>query len=183
MSEREVRHFAVYLEGRLVLVVRDNPGTLRSTAPPPPGGPPPPPPPGAPGDLPPGVHPFIDAQAHDPVTEGRLRSLLDASSGFDDYLARLLGAGFDIASEIAHDLPGGVRLYDGETLAGACWPRRGQFTSLRRQPAEGELVFDAATVTAYDEGWSPRLLEALEAAADHGALADALGLRAVAIPE
>jgi hypothetical protein len=177
VTEREVRHFAVYLEGRLVLVVRANPGTLRSSAGPPPGGAPPPPPPDAPGDLPPGVHPFIDAQAHDPVTEGRLRKLLDASSDFDDYLARLIGEGFDIASEIVHDLPGGVRLYDGDTLVGAAWPRRGQFTSLRHQPAEGELLFDR-TVTAYDEERSQALLDALEA----GDL-ERLRLRTVPIPE
>ena len=99
-----VREFAVYAEGRLALVVRDEPGTLRSTAGPPAGaGPPPPPgPPPGPGEPlnpepPPGVHPFIDAQAHDPVSEGRLRRLLDESSSFDDFIERLRGAGFEVA--------------------------------------------------------------------------------------
>jgi hypothetical protein len=178
VSERGVRELAVYVGGRLALVARAEPGTLRSTAGPPPGQPGPPGPPGPPGGddpgLPPGLHPFIDAQAHDPVSEGRLRALLDDSSDFDDYLARLLDAGFDIASwqpgDPAYDLPGGARLQDGDVLVGATWPRRGQYTSLRRQPAEGEMVFDAGTLTAYAEDWAPRMLDALEGAGDHGAL-------------
>jgi len=187
MSERDVRELAVYVDGRLALVARAEPGTLRSTAGPPPGVPGPPGPPGPPGADPgpqPGLHPFIDAQAHDPVSEGRLRALLDESSDFDDYLARLLGAGFDIASwqplEAAYDLPDGRRLHDGDALVGAVWPRGGQFTSLRHQPVEGERVFEAATLTAYDEDWAPRLLDALEGAEDHGSLLERLreaGLR------
>ena len=166
MTDRDVRHFAVYTEGRLALVVRAEPGTLRSSAgPAPPAGDPGPPGPPGTTDLPPGVHPFIDAEAHDPVSEGRLRELLDASSEFDDYLGRLVEAGFDIAS--VHDTivyePGpATRLYDGDGIAGACWPRRGQFTSLAHQPAGGELVFDF-TATAYRESVAPALLEALRA--------------------
>jgi hypothetical protein len=169
VTDREVRHFAIYAGDRLALVVRDNPGTLRSTA-----GPAPaagdPGPPGSPRTYrpPPGAHPFIDAQAHDPAAECRLRELLDASSSFDDYLARLLDAGFDIAScrperGLEYELPGGRRLYDGTELAGACWPTRGQFTTLRRQPAGDELAFDVATATAYRDAAAPRLLEALVA--------------------
>ena len=93
------RTFTVHYEGRLVLRVRDTPGTLRSSAPPSPGAPPPPPPPDAPGDLPPGIHPFIDAQAYDPVTEGRLRALLDSSSSFDEYLEALRADGFEVTPE------------------------------------------------------------------------------------
>jgi hypothetical protein len=105
----EVRQVAVYREGRLVLVVRDNPGTLRSSAGPAPGGAPPPPPPDAVGDLPPGVHPFIDAQAYDPVTEGRLRALLDRSPSFDGYLEALRADGFttvpvEPGRPVPHDL-------------------------------------------------------------------------------
>ena len=192
MTPRDVRHFAVYSDGRLVLVIRDNPGTLRSTAGPPPGMPGPPPPPGPPGTAPaptPGTHPFIDAQAHDPVTEGRLRALLDESSSFDDYVARLVSSGFDIASclpseGLDYELPDGVRLHDGEALVGVCWPMRGQFTTLAEQPVEDELVFDTAVLTAYDEGWGPRLLDALRDAGDHGALMDRLraaGLRPAAL--
>jgi hypothetical protein len=181
VTERDVRELAVYVDGRLALVARAEPGTLRSTAGPPPGVPGPPGPPGPPGADPgpqPGLHPFIDAQAHDPVSEGRLRGLLDESSGFDDYLARLLGAGFDIASwnelEPAYDRPGGRRLRDGDALVGAVWPQGGQFTSLRRQPVAGERVFAAATLTAYEDDWAPRLLDALEGAADHGSLLERL---------
>jgi len=167
VTDRAVRHFAIYAGDRLVLVVRDNPGTLRSTAGPAPGDPGPPGRPGTNGP-PPGTHPFIDAQAHDPAAESRLRELLDASSSFDDYLARLLDAGFDIAScrperGLEYELPSGRRLYDGTELAGACWPTRGQFTTLLRQPAGDELAFDVATATAYRDAAATRLLEALAA--------------------
>jgi hypothetical protein len=91
-----VRQVEVSWEGRLVLTARDEPGTLQSSAGPPPGVPGPPGPPDPETGLPPGVHPFIDAQAHDPVTEGRLRALLDESSDFDDYLRRLREAGFEV---------------------------------------------------------------------------------------
>lgn len=90
-----MREFVVHRDDRLVLRVRDNPGTLRSTAAPGPRRAPPPPgrPPGTTA-LPQGVHPFIDAQAHDPVSEGALRALLDESTSFDDYLRRLVDAGY-----------------------------------------------------------------------------------------
>jgi hypothetical protein len=183
MTERDVRHFAVYTEGRLALVVRAEPGTLRSSAgPPPPAGDPGPPGPPGTTDLPPGVHPFIDAEAYDPVSEGRLRELLDASSGFDDYLARLVDAGFDITSVLhgpEYELGPATRLYD-DGLAGACWPRPGQFTTLTHQPAGDELVFDA-TATAYRESAAPVLLEALRAGGTFEDLLERLaaaGLRA-----
>lgn len=85
-------------DGRPVLRIRDNPGTLRSTAPPPPDRGPAPPPPGPPGTvaLPPGVHPFVDAQALDAASEGELRALLDESTGFDDYVRRLVAAGYEV---------------------------------------------------------------------------------------
>jgi hypothetical protein len=186
MTDRHPRHFAVYTDGRLALVIRDNPGTLRSTAgPPPPAGDPGPPGPPGTTDLPPGVHPFIDAEAHDPVSEGRLRELLDASSGFDDYVARLIDAGFDIASGrpwegLDHELGRGARLHDGDELAGVVWPRPGQFTTLEHQPDGDELVFDA-TATAYREPAAPRILEALRAGGSFEDLRERLaaaGLRA-----
>jgi len=177
VTDRAVREFAVYVQGRLALVVSDEPGTLRSTAGPAAGGVGPPPPPGPPPgpgepmttERPPGGHPFLDAQAYDAVSEDRLRRLLLESASFDEYLERLIGAGFDIAScrpleGYDHELPGGVRLAGGEVPAGVCWPVPGQFTTLARQPAEDELVFDVATATAYDPAWAERMLEALRAA-------------------
>jgi hypothetical protein len=80
-----VRELLVHRGGRLVLRIRDEPGTLRSTAAPPPGA------------AAPGIHPFIDAQAVDAVSEGELRALLDESTGFDDYVRRLGAAGYDVA--------------------------------------------------------------------------------------
>jgi hypothetical protein len=170
MTDRAVRQFAVYTEGRLALVISDGPGTLRSAAgaPPPAGDPGPPGPPGT-TDLPPGVHPFIDAEAYDPVSEGRLRELLDASAGFDDYLARLVDAGFDIAScrpDEGYDfeLPPVVRLRAGSDLVGAVWPAPGQFTALARQPAEDELGSEIATATAYRSDRAEQILAAVQGA-------------------
>jgi hypothetical protein len=93
-----VRELLVHRAGRLVLRIRDNPGTLRSSAPPPPRPAPPlpAPVPGAADALPPGVHPFIDAQAVDAASEGELRALLDESTSFDDYVRRLVAAGYDL---------------------------------------------------------------------------------------
>jgi hypothetical protein len=188
VSDRDVRQFGVYRDGRLALMIRDNPGTLRSTAgPPAPGTGPPPPPPGPPppeGEpfVPPpapGSHPFIDAQAYNPISEDRLRKLLDDSASFDDYLRRLLDAGFDIASVrpdegYDYELPDGMRLYDDGTLAGACWPAPGQFTTLDHQPAEDELGFDVATATAYRPAWGEPMLQALRGARSFGDLIDRL---------
>lgn len=74
----------VYAEdGHKVLTVTDEPGALLSTALPPP----------TPGWTPP-AHPFVSAQAHDPMHEHRLRQLLDESSSFEDFLVRLEAAGY-----------------------------------------------------------------------------------------
>jgi len=99
MSE-DVRELLVHRAGRLVLRIRDEPGTLRSTAAPPPGPAPPPPlpVPGTTDALPPGVHPFIDAQALDAASEGELRALLDESESFDDYMRRLVAAGYEVTA-------------------------------------------------------------------------------------
>ena len=90
-----MRELLVYRDGRLALRIRDTPGTLRSTASPAPGPRPAPPPLGT-STLPPGVHPFIDAQALDAASEGELRALLDESANFDDYVRRLIAAGYDV---------------------------------------------------------------------------------------
>jgi hypothetical protein len=155
------RAFDVYREGRLVLTVRDEPGTLRSTAPPPPG--PKPGPPGPPGSGPaPGSHPFLDGQAHDAVSEDQLGRLLAESDSFDGYLRALLDAGYDIAAEgSGRELPGLVRLHDGEGLAGAAWPVGGRYASLARG-ADGAYEF--ATATAYAERAEVAILAALSAA-------------------
>ena len=90
-----MRELLVYRDGRLTLRMHDTPGTLRSTAPPTPERRPAPPPP-VNTRLPPGLHPFIDAQAFDAATEGELRALLDESTSFDDYVQRLVAAGYEV---------------------------------------------------------------------------------------
>ena len=122
------RSFDVYRDGRLALTVRDQPGTLRSTAPPPPGAGPPPPP----GTPAPNAHPFLDGQAHDAVSEDQLGRLLASSDSFDAYLQALLSAGYDIAAEgSGRSLPGVVRLHDADGLVGAISPAGGRLSRWR----------------------------------------------------
>ena len=158
------RSFDVYRDGRLALTVRDEPGTLRSTAPPPPDAGPPPPP----GTPPPNAHPFLDGQAHDSVSEDQLGRLLAESDSFDGYLHALLAAGYDIAAEgSGRELPGVVRLYDGDGLAGAIWPSGGRFASL----AGGEQrAFEHATATAYEPRAEAPILTELSASSTFEAL-------------
>jgi hypothetical protein len=74
----------VFRDGRLVLDVTDAPGVLLSTAPPPPGGAP--------------THPFVTGRAHDPYSEGELATILSGSDSYEDFLARLTDAGFEVTS-------------------------------------------------------------------------------------
>ena len=163
------RSFDVYRDGRLALTVRDEPGTLRSTAPPPPGAGPPPPP----GTPAPNAHPFLDGQAHDAVSEDQLGRLLAETDSFDAYLQALLAAGYDIAAEgSGRELPGVVRLHDGDGLAGAIWPSGGRFASL----AGGEQrAFEHATATAYEPRAAAPILAALSASSTFEALESGLG--------
>jgi hypothetical protein len=159
------RSFDVYREGRLALTVRDQPGTLRSTAPPPPGAGPPPPP----GTPAPNAHPFLDGQAHDAVSEDQLGRLLAGAETFDAYLQALLEAGYDLAAEgSGRELPGVVRLHDRDgLLSGAVWPVGGRFVSL----AGGEpRAFAHATATAYAAGVTAPMLEALSGSSTFEAL-------------
>ena len=72
----------VHLDDTLVLEVTDRPGVLLSTAAPPPEGAP--------------DHPFVDARAFDPFTEGTLAGILGESSNYQDFLDRLTEAGFRV---------------------------------------------------------------------------------------
>jgi hypothetical protein len=151
------RAFDIYRDGRLALTVRDEPGTLRSTAPPPPGAGPPPPP----GTPPSNAHPFLDGQAHDAVSESQLGGLLAGAESFDGYLQALLGAGYDIAAEgSGRELPGVVRLHEDGRLAGAVWPLGGRFASLAGG-AQG--AYEHATATAYTATAVEPILAALSA--------------------
>ena len=159
------RGFDVYRAGRLALTVRDQPGTLRSTAPPPPGAGPPPPP----GTPAPNAHPFLDGEAHDAVSEDQLGRLLASSESFDAYLQALLEAGYDLAAEgSGRSLPG-VRApaRRRRVVSGAIWPVGGRFVSL----AGGEQgAFEHATATAYEARATAPMLDALSASSTFEAL-------------
>ena len=76
-----MRRVEVLRAGRVVLSLVDEPGPITSTAPPPPDG----------RVV---THPFLSAAARDAASEWELKCLLDASTSFEDYVARLGAAGF-----------------------------------------------------------------------------------------
>ena len=75
--------YEVFKGDRKVCVFRDRPGKLTSTAMLPPG-----------GSFP--DHPFLSADAFDPLEEDALRRHLEASNSFDDFAARLRKAGYTL---------------------------------------------------------------------------------------
>lgn len=167
---RATRRFDVYKGRRLALRMADIPGVLQSTAP-----------------LPSGVsasfsaHSFVDAQACDAVSEDELGRLLQQSVNFDDYVTRLLDAGYAIASMGAfpqHELDNGFQIDDNRGMVvGVVWKREGQFASLKRQPPEDELVFDHAMLTIYQEDRAGDLLEMLQTTSTFEELKDCLEIR------
>lgn len=83
-----MKRYQVFRGRTLVLQFEPGPGPLISTAPPPP-----------PGAAIPPPHPFLHGAASDAMEEGRLRQLLDASSGVNDYIARLTAAGYRVVPQ------------------------------------------------------------------------------------
>jgi hypothetical protein len=171
---REVRRFWLYREGSLAMVVEDRPGTLHSRAAPGPSGPP--------------RHPFVHATAYDALREDELGRLLRQATDFDDYLTRLIAAGYDVMS--ADDgwemtIGPGFRLVDDRGLVGVVWPSRGQAACLWWQPPPGQFVYDHATLTPYRRDGADAVLAHLAATADFPTLRAALeglGLRLVPLP-
>ncbi len=157
------RTYLVFRGDVCALEIAGRPGTLRSMAAPPPGFQPP-------------THPFVDATSHNPATEHATREVLLASRSFEDFLTRLVEAGFDLAS--GHTDRWDVeeaprRIVRAGQAVGAVWPQAGQFSSLWWQPAPDEAVYPHALVTSYDRALTDTLhgmvaatrsLDALEAA-------------------
>ena len=148
---RAPRAYLVVRDRNPLLRVEARPGHLRSMAAPPEGWVPP-------------SHPFVDASSMDPVSEDELRTVLEASTSFADFTARLIAAGCDLmsASNDTWDLPPARRLYVDGRVVGAVWAQAGQFASLDWQPDGDADVYPHALVTAY----APALADAL-----HGAVA------------
>lgn len=69
--------------GRLVLKLKNKPGPLLSTALLPAGRKPP-------------AHPFLSAEALDPMEEDNLRRLLDKSRSFDEFFTHLKNSGYTL---------------------------------------------------------------------------------------
>lgn len=149
--KREIRHFTVYKQGMLALVIEDRPGQLHSTASPGPAGPP--------------NHPFLNATAFYTVYEHEMGSLLRQANSFDQFVEFLIAAEYDIVSiepPVPLKLEGGFRIQDTQGLVGVVWNRSGQFTSLLWQPMSGALVFEYATLTVYRNNKSEELLRLLQ---------------------
>lgn len=148
---RASRSFAVYKSQKLVLDMSETQGRLYSTASPPPEGAP--------------VHPFLNARAYDPFTEGTLGEMVRSAPNFDVYIKQLIEADFDIASstqgmKLALTEP--HRLKNGDTVIGAMWSTGGQFTTLKHQPKPASQMFEHATLTMYDEEIAKELLKTLQ---------------------
>ncbi|MDZ8189410.1 MAG: hypothetical protein RMX96_31810 [Nostoc sp. ChiSLP02] len=156
ISQREIRHFAVYKQTRLVLLAEDKPGVLISSASPAPGGP-----------L---QHPFLNAQAMDSRYENEMGSLLRQSSSFDGFINLLIQHDYDIRSFDYLDLPKtltkGYRIFEKEKLLAVIWNHQGQFSTLTQQPKKDELIFKDATLTVYDAAYTNIFLKYLETTAD-----------------
>lgn len=73
----------VYKDGRKVLEIKNEPGPLTSTALLPEGATPP-------------QHPFLTAASRDPNEEDRLRTLLDRSQNFEEFLRLLRYEGYTV---------------------------------------------------------------------------------------
>lgn len=157
------RHFKVYKGDRLVLSLEDTRGALSSTAAPPPSGAP--------------THPFVNARAHDTLTEGDLGEMLRASHSFDDYLARLIAAEHNVFSwnsSSVERLTQPQRIYREAQLVGAVAYTGGQFCALAHQPPYGALTFPHAMLCAYAAPEADALLACLHATETAPALQQAL---------
>lgn len=150
---RDVRHFAVYKNTKLVLLVEDKPGILSSTA-------------FNPG--PPKEHPFVNAQALRAEYEHKLGSILAGSKSFDEFLLNLVKNNYDIRSYdrrgLIPELNNGYRISDGAGPVAAAWEHGGQFTTLSQQPELEHLNFEHASLTVYDSDKAGLLFELLETA-------------------
>ena len=82
-QQESVKAYTVLKAGRVVLTIQNRPGQLLSTALPPAG-------------SPAVQHRFLSATAHAPEEEDALRSILEKSSSFDDFVNRLRDAGYTL---------------------------------------------------------------------------------------
>lgn len=144
IPQREIRHFAVYKQTRLVLLVEDKPGVLISSASPAPSGP--------------MQHPFVNAQAMDSRYENEMGNLLKQSNSFDEFIGLLVKHEYDIRSFDYLDLPKtlteGYRIFEKEKLLAVIWNHQGQFSTLTEQPKKDYLIFDRATLTVYEPAYT-----------------------------
>jgi hypothetical protein len=145
-----MRSFGIYRGRWLVLMVEDRPGLLLSNAAPPPEG--------APG------HPFVSLRSTDPFAWSQLEPILDAATSFDDFLARLISQGFDVAARTDFQVADAQRIVDGDQVLGCVWDSPGPIATLEQPPAAGWTESPFVTLTAYPSPRSQQLLELARAA-------------------
>lgn len=163
-SGRVVRRYQV-VRGRLpVLAIEGRKGRLYSLA-----------------TLPEGMvapeHPWLDGVSFDAANEHPLRLVMLASRDFDDFLARLVAAGYDLAADSGAGrrvLPTPQHLFSGTRAVAALWPTSGQLSSLGFQPEGEASTFAHALATAYAPEVMPHLQRALAATTSFEALLAAL---------
>lgn len=81
--------YEVRKDGKAVLTIKNEPGPIISMATLPP-------------DSKPSTHPFLSATSHDAFSEDALRTILDQSMDFQDFVARLKTAGYEVGPPQAH---------------------------------------------------------------------------------
>lgn len=175
IEKRKFRRFALYKNGILALILTDSPGVLISTAGPSPEGYP--------------THPFLSGEARYTLFEDEIRSVLEVSRDFDDFLDRLLQKNYDAVAIDQAPAPDGIetayRVYRSGKLKGFAVKSKGQSATLRRQPVEGQFVFNFAILTIYDESAGNLLVKSLPDAHSFDELIDEiknLGYQLQAIP-
>lgn len=139
LEKRPIRHFAIYREKQLALVVEDRPGRLISSGSPSPDGAP--------------THRFIHGQAFDAMAEGALAAILKKAKHFDHYLALLIAEGYALRAvdgPLELELEKGLFLFDNGSPVGVIWKGAGQFSAQEAQPAPGKARMHHAHAVVYD---------------------------------
>ncbi len=143
-KSRPVRAFHIYKGKTLNVITEDRPGVLSTlTAP----------------HLP-EVHPF-QARLFNPAPSEDLMILLEEAPDYDNFLAGVTRAGYDVLAGSpvpAMVLTGLHRILDKEgKTVGAAWDQPGQFACLWWQPADDQLVFSHVALTVYRREWAEEL--------------------------
>lgn len=159
---RAERGFWIFAGKDCVMAIENRPGQLISVAAPGPG-----------GFV---EHPWLHGVSRGMEHEHKLRQILLSSSDFDDFVNRLLIAGYDLANDGAevYDITSAPQRFrrDGK-LVGAFWGHPGPVATLWWEPADAPPLH--TLVTCYERASAPAILNALAASKDTLSFIEALG--------